>query len=116
MTKTIKAQVLRVLGEMIKSGEVLVKFQADGEAMYTLSETKTVKSAELFAKRSAAAHKAWKTRRKNAREYNVIDGVWDVARVAAKLHKKLTKNKRVAAAHKAWKTRRLSANKTLLRK
>jgi hypothetical protein len=60
--ETHEQQVMRVVREMVVSGELVKSVDENGEPLYSLPE-KAKPMDEIFRKRSAAAHKAWATRR-----------------------------------------------------
>lgn len=102
--ETHEQQVMRVVREMVASGELVTSVDASGETLYSLPE-KAKPADEIFRKRSEAAHKAWNTRRKlqTSKEAAHMDRVkFKVKKDADALFRK-----RSEAAHKAWATRRL---------
>ena len=114
MKASFETQVIRILNSMVKSGEVSATKLANGEIGYTLKAKSKIKPISSTSKQSSAAHKAWATRRKNAKLKAVRKSA---ARKAAitKAKKKAITNKRTSAAQKAWTTRRAYANNPLLR-
>lgn len=113
--ETHQEQVMRVISEMVASGEMLTKLSASGELLYTLAETPTA-TKQIKKCRSAAAKKAWKTRRLKMK-LKPAKTVKLPTVNKAKLAKKIVINateeqakKRLSEiAKKAWVTRRLKA-------
>ena len=97
--ETHEQQVMRILNQMVASGEVVTKKSPSGELLYTLApkaKCKPAKSKEFKAKRSKAALKAWETRRKQA-----------AAKCKpAKAETATKKSSLSERAKKAWNTRR----------
>jgi hypothetical protein len=114
MNKSFEAQVMRVLNDMVKAGTVLATKLSTGEIGYTLKTRSKIKPISSTNKSSAAAHKAWATRRKNAKLKTVRKNAARKA-VVTKAKKKELHTKQTTAAYKAWDTRRASANNPLLR-
>lgn len=85
--ETHEQQVMRVVKEMVASGELVTKKSKDGETLYGLPERKAKLRKEISGLRSEAAKKAWITIRKNKANKEAVD-------------------KRSEAAKKAWVTRK----------
>ena len=95
--ETHKQQVMRVVREMVASGELVTKKSKDGDTLYGLPERKAKPRKEVSSLRSESAKRAWVTIRKN----NAI---------------KEAANKRSESAKRAWVTiRKNKAKQTELK-
>jgi hypothetical protein len=120
--ETFEEQVMRVLNEMIESGEAKKKI-VNGEEYFALTTDKTGKPCVKMVKkcnqkctkksRTAAAHKAWETRRK-AKSVEVKFKPIKTTMKAAQVNVDIAKLKRSCAGQRAAITRKLNMAKKAL--
>jgi glutaredoxin 2 len=113
--ETLEAQIMRVHNEMLDSGEVKKKI-IDGEECYALTMEGGKPVAKMVKKdkkksRTAAAHKAWATRRKATEvKFKPIK----TTTKAAQVNVDIDKLKRACAGQRAAITRKLNIAKKAL--
>lgn len=116
MSKSFEKQLARVIGKMVKAGEVLAKKMKCGETMYAgaFPRVKAKPIASTKPAKTSPAQKAWETRRKNEK-LKITRKIAGQKAAETKRKNKATKAKRTATALKAWGTRRSMMNNSLLR-
>jgi hypothetical protein len=103
--ETHQEQVTRILNEMVLHGEVVTKLDEHGELLYMLAEPVTVVKKQIKKCRSAAAKKAWVTRRRT----ETSNKTKTEKKAPVKAAEDQAKKRLSEIAKKAWVTRRLKS-------
>ena len=109
--EALETQVMRVLNDMVNAGEAKKKI-VNGEEYFTLTTTKPAKKYNKDV-RTAAAHKAWVTRRKTKTTEVKFKPAKTTTKAAA-VNLDILKLKRQCAGQRAAITRKLNLAKKSL--